>query len=328
MKTTKGLLINDIELGFSPISAYHFSLLIRDKKFYQNVEDSHLYIIAQRKEITFHNFSLTKELILNFDICQEDNEKVINCSFPLDQENINPNLSKFIEIRIHNRKNTIEKKLPYPYNGTQAFSIQERDPHTNKTKIISWFSPDKLFLNHWRGNIRVNFSDSYSSMLDFNVHYVGKSTEQNICRRLSNHSTFQEILMTENALTFGNIPSNEIMLLLLRIMDNNTIVSWGHEASPEEMSDYILNYTLPSDKKISLDAEKALINHLQPAYNKILYNSFPSKDDLIHTDYHSVFLYAINDPISLIYEKGKIKGGKLGTGRDFISVEREKNQHN
>lgn len=316
-----GILYNDIELGYSPMSAYHLSLLTRDKNFHQNVIDSHLYIIAQRKEITFHRFSFSKKSI-KFEIRQQDNPKIIRCELPLNQDGFKLDFKKEIQFRIHDRRNTLEKKIEYPFNGMQAFSIYERDLSTQKRELAVWFSPDKLFYHHWKGNLIARFSDDYNDMLNFKIHYVGKSTEQNICERLSDHSTFKEILTNETPLSFGNIPSNEIMLLLMRICDNNSIVSWGKEATPEEMADFILNYQLPSDKTISLDAEKALIKHLQPNYNKILYKSFPKNNDLVHTDYHSVLLYAFRDPISLIYSQGTMKGGEFGGQRDYIAVER------
>lgn len=323
---TKGLLINDIELAYAPMSAYHFGLLIRDRGFYDNVLDSHLYIITQRKALTFNNINFSNNFELIFEIHQDDNPEIIYCSLPILQDYINPDLTNLIELRLHNRKKKLDNKAIPPFNGTQAFSIQETDQLTGKTKIISWFSPDKLFQKHWSGQINAKFSDDYKKMLEYKVHYVGKSTEQNICERLSSHSTFQEVLINEDPLTYGNIPSNEIMILLMRVKDNNTIVKWGDDSTGEDISNYIHNYYLPSDKIISADAEKVLIKHLQPKYNKILYKSFPNKNDLINTDYHSVILYALNDPITLVYDKGIIKGGSmLEDERDYISVEKNKN---
>lgn len=316
----KKLLINEIGLGYAPMSAYDFRKLIRSKVFRENVFDSHLYIIAQRKALTFNNFSFRKELKLNFEIRQDENPSVIKCTLPLVQGNIAPDLSKQIALRLHNRKNTIEKKNEFPFDGTQGFSIQEVDINGEKTQTLEWFSPDKLFHDYWKGNIKTDFSTGFREMCEFKVHYVGKSTEQNICKRLSNHSTFQEILINEEPFSYGNIPSNEIMILLLKIIDNNTIVSWGPESNAEEITSYLSDYILPSDKTISLDAEKALIKHLQPEYNKVLYNSFPNENDLINTDYHNTIFYGFNDPITLLYKNGRIRGGKLLTDKDYISV--------
>lgn len=317
----KGVLINDIELAYAPMSAYHFSKLIKDKDFQNNFFDSHLYIISQRKELTFNNFDFSKELELNFEIWQDNNPNKIKCRLPIIQKNITVDKSKGIQLRLHDRKNTIEKKNIFPFKGTQGFSILSYNIRDKSTELLAWFSPDKLFHNYRIGYINAEFSMEFKDMCDFYVHYVGKSTEQNICQRLSKHSTFQEILTNETPLSYGNIPSNEIMILLFRIKDINTIAKWGKESDSKEISNYLNHYILPSDKIISLDAEKALIKHLQPKYNRVLYNTFPNKNDLINKDIHNVILYGFSDSINLIYDNGIIKGGNLYENRDYISVE-------
>ncbi|NAS12245.1 hypothetical protein [Poritiphilus flavus] len=168
----KGLLINEIGLGYAPMSAYDFRKLIMDEGFRDNVFDSQLYIIAQRKALTFNNFNFREELKLNFEIRQDENPSIIKCTLPLVQENITTDLSKRIDLRLHNRKNTLEKKIGFPFNGTQGFSIQEIDANGKKTKTLGWFSPDKLFQNHWKGHIRADFSANYRKMCEFKVHYV------------------------------------------------------------------------------------------------------------------------------------------------------------
>ncbi len=321
----KGLLINDIELAYSPMSAFHFNKLVKDKEFRNIFFDSHIYIIAQRKELTFNNFNFSKEFMLDFEIHQKENDEVIKCKLPIIQENITSDVNKIIELRLHDRRNTIENKNGFPFNGTQGFTIKSRDKPKSESKLLAWFSPDKLFQNYWKGHIKVDFSRKFKGFCEFNVCYVGKSTEQNICQRLSSHSTFQEILINESALSYGNIPSNEIMILLFRIKDSNTIVKWGMESTATEMSDYLTDYLLPSEKTISLDAEKALIKHLQPKYNKVLYKSFPQNNDLVNTDYHDTIFYAFSDPIKLVYDNGEIKGGEFyDDNRDYIIVENKK----
>lgn len=320
----KGTLINDLELGYAPTSAYAFRKLIRDKDFHQNVYDSHLYIIGQRPEITFNNFSFSSKGIIKFEISQEANSEILKCELPIFQEHIATEVDKSIAIRLQNRKNTIVKKNKSPYNGTQGIIFQEINEKTNETNHLIWFSPEKLLQNYWKGHIKLDFTGDFKTFLDYKVHYVGKSTEQNICKRLSNHSTFQEILINEESLTYGNIPSNEIVIILLRIKDNNTIMSFGDESSAEEMAYYIQNHQLPDDKSVSLDAEKALIKHLQPEYNRIMYNSYPNKNDLMNTENLDVILYGIVDPVRLIYQNGQISGGELLNERDYIIVKQKK----
>lgn len=319
----KGVLIIDIELAFAPMSAYHFNKLIEDKKFQENFFDSHIYIIAQRKELTFNNFNFSTEYEFQFEIWQNQNPSKIKCKLPVHQKNITKDKSKLIQLRLHDRRNTIEKKNVFPFNGTQGFSIKSYNEKNKSAKLLTWFSPDKLFFDYWKENINAEFSMDFKEMCQFYVHYVGKSTEQNICNRLSNHSTFQEILTKEASLSYGNIPSNEIMILLLRIKDINTIAKWGVESDAKEITDYLTNYKLPSDKTILSDAEKVLIKHLQPKYNRVLYKTFPNKDDLVNNDAHNIILYSFSDPITLRYDNGTIKGGELQENKNYISVEKK-----
>lgn len=319
----KGILINYIELGYAPMSAYTFKQLIRDKQFSKNVIDSHLYIIAQRRELTFNNFYFPSPKEVRFEIMQENADNIIKCALPLFQKNIATDTTKSVEMRLQNRKNTLEKKAEPPYNGTQRIIFKETDEKKNESRRLLWLTPEKLLHHHWKGNIEVELTGDYREMLKYKVHYVGKSTEQNICNRLSNHSTFQEILISEDTLAYGNIPSNEIVILLLRIKDNNTIVTWDSDSSDEEVVEYLSNYLLPNDRTVSLDAEKALIKHLQPEYNKILYNSYPNENDLLSKDFHDVILYCFTDPITLVYQNGLIGGSQNLDERDYISVKKK-----
>ncbi len=316
----RGVLMNDIELAFAPISTYHFYKLIRDKEFQNNFLDSHLYIIAQRKELTFNNFNFSVKNQLQFEIWQENNPNKIRCKLPFIQENITTDETTLFELRLHDRKNQIDRKNKFPFNGTQGFSIKAFDKDKNSSELLVWFSPDRLLHSLWKEYINADISNDFEDMFEFYVHYVGKSTEQNICTRLTNHSTFQEILANETSLSYANIPSNEIMILLFRIKDVNTIASWGAESDSKEISDYLINYKAPNDKTILLDAEKAIVKNLQPKYNRILFKTFPNKNDLVNSDKHDVIMYSFGDPIKLIYDNGTIKGGNLYDKKDYISV--------
>jgi len=319
-----GLLINDLELGYAPMSAYAFRNLIKDKEFPKYVVDSHLYIIAQRNELTFNNFSsFQSNEIIRFEIKQENNTELIHCTLPIFQKYIATDRTKGVEVRLSNRNNTTKKKNSPPYNKTQGITFQEINLETNERKHLIWFSPEKLLKNHWDGHIELNTTGDIRKMLEYKVHYVGKSTEQNICARLSNHKTFQEILISQEPLTYGNIPSNEIVILLFRISDVNTITRWGKESTGEEVENFLNNYRTPDDRTISLDAEKALIKHLQPEYNKVLYKSYPKRDDLINMDVHDIILYGFVDPITLIYENGQIRGDENILDRDYLTIEQK-----
>ena len=318
----KGLLINDIELGYAPMSAFEFRTLITENKFPSYVSDSHLYAIAQRNALTFNNFNFDDELTLAFEIKQDGNENSVKCRLPIIQDNITRDKSKPIVLRLHNRNNTVNTKNVYPYNETQSFSIMEADENGNNQQLLVWFSPDKLLQNFWTEQIKVEILGDFHKMLLFSVHYVGKSTEQNICQRLSNHSTFQEILINQKPFFFKNIPSNEIMILLFRVQGTNTLTNWDDDTSHSDLMDFIQNYKSPNSISISLDMEKTLISNLKPEYNRVMYSSFPKKNDLVNSDYHERIIYGFTDPITLVYNSGIISGNQSLINRDYLVVDR------
>jgi hypothetical protein len=171
----KGLLINDLELGYAPMSAYTFKQLIRDKDFSRNVIDSHLYIIAQRRELTFNNFNFSLDRkFIRFEITQEKNPEIIHCTLPVFQRHIATDLSKGVDLRFQNRENTIDTKHIYPFNGMQGIIFQEVDIVTNERRHLIWFSPEKLLQNYWKGHIELEIEGNYKRLLEYKVHYVGK----------------------------------------------------------------------------------------------------------------------------------------------------------
>ena len=149
---TKGLLINDLQLGYAPLSAYAFMKMLEDKKWHQNVSDSHLYIIGQRKEITFNQFNFDEQGKIKFEIWQEGNPNKLRCVLPIFQKHIASNKEVGIDVRLQNRKNTVDKKHKYPFNNTQSIIFQEVNKSGERKHII-WFSPEKLLQNRWKGYI-------------------------------------------------------------------------------------------------------------------------------------------------------------------------------
>ena len=82
----------------------------------------------------------------------------------------------------------------------------------------------------------------------------------------------------------------------------------------------LLGENYPDQKKVFLDAEKALIKAMQPSYNKELFKSYPfSKDGLYH-DHYDAISYTFIDPIILTFKEGEIRGGLTHIGGDTILI--------
>jgi hypothetical protein len=161
---------------------------------------------------------------------------------------------------------------------------------------------------------------TFALFTKYNVHYVGKATEQEIWKRLTGHSKLQDILSLENPLCYGSLPTHEIAILTFMFEENMFMRTPGDDVKDGALADWYLGKDLPTQKTIYLDAEKALIHAMQPSYNEELFRNYPKSVDGLHKHKLDMVNYTFTDPITLVYEKGEIRGGLSRSGGDAIRV--------
>ncbi len=190
--------------------------------------------------------------------------------------------------------------------------------------FLLWLSPDK-FLHHYYNNvITATVEGDYKPLTKFNVHYVGKATDQEIWKRLSGHSTLQDILSLETPFNYGTLPTHEIVLLLFRVADKLSIRTFDGTGDVDDFVDSMLGKNHPTDKEVSLDAEKVLIKLLDPAYNDKKFPNYPiSKDGLYKFNFNR-FAYQISEDITLAYTDGEIICSINDNKSDLIAIEDNK----
>jgi hypothetical protein len=317
MKNRKSL-INQLELAYAPQTAYEFAIVKDDPSIEQALEKASLYLIAQRPVITFEKVVINPiDYKLYFEIHQKNNSNILKGKLPLIQSIVGSTNEDNIAVAI----NFLEKSnKPYtlPLNNVHGFSLlQKLDSEKN---FLVWFSPEKLLQNWWKEYIECEIEGNFRSFLKYKIHYVGKATKQSIIKRLTGHSTFQDILSLEAPVTEKQLPANEIVILPFEFQDNLEIHSFGIESDTKSMVDAIQGKNYPEKEKVFLDAEKALIKAMQPSYNKEMFKNYPvSKDGLYNDNYDSIS-YTFMDPITLLYEDGEINGGLTPIGGDSILI--------
>jgi len=311
-------LINKLELAYAPMTAYEFAVTKNDKDIEQALYKASLYLIAQRPVITFENvIPDKKEYKLNFEIHQKGNPNVLKCKLPLIQSIVGSTESDTILIAFNNLDNSTNQDLP-PYFNIHGFSLVKQ--HPVKDEFLMWFSPEKLLQNWWKDYIECEIEGDYKSFLRYQVHYVGKATKQGILKRLTGHSTFQDILSMEQPVTEKQLPANEIVILPFEFEENLQMQSFGSESDLDSMTSALLGKNYPDQEKIFLDAEKALIKAMKPNYNKELFRNYPISTDGLYDLNYKAISYSFIDPISLIYADGEIIGKKHPFAGDFIVV--------
>ena len=318
----KKSIINQLKLAYSPLSNYEFNFLKDDKIIEEIIEDASIYIIAQRQILSFENvISNQKELQLEFEIHQKNNPNILKCKFPYLQEAIGATGDKEIALVI----NTIDpnfKKGDFPVNKAHGLSLLEVDTINDaNSKFLVWFSPEKFLQNSWNNSFESEIEGDIRNFTTYQVHYVGKATKQGIFKRLTGHSTLQEILSVEYPFQYGELPTHEISLLLFRFHDNLEIKSFGLNSDIDEMVASIMGENRPDQENIFLDAEKALIKAMQPKYNKEMFNNYPVSRDGLYKEKYDSISYTFMDPITLDYSLGEIKGGLTPhLGGDLIII--------
>ncbi|MCW3788300.1 hypothetical protein [Plebeiibacterium sediminum] len=311
-------LINKLELAYAPMTAYEFAVTKNDTDIEQALFKASLYLIAQRAVITFENIVPDEnEYKLNFEIHQKGNPNILKCRLPLAQSIVNTNENDTILIAFNDLDKSTTQNFP-PYFNIHGFSLVKQQKE--KEEFLIWFSPEKLLQNWWKGYIECEIEGDYKSFLRYQVHYVGKATKQGILKRLTGHSTFQDILSLEESVTEKQLPANEIVILSFEFEENIQMQTFGSYSDIKSMTSALLGENYPEQETIFLDSEKALIQAMKPNYNKELFKNYPiSKDGLYDLNY-KVISYSFIDPITLIYDEGEIIGKKHAFGGDLIVI--------
>jgi hypothetical protein len=311
-------LINQLELAYAPLTAYEFAIVKDDKLIERALEKSSLYIIGQRPVITFENvIPDTTVYQLNFEIHQRNNPNILKCKLPFDQEIFGLIEENVVDVAFNYLDKSIKQEKP-PYYNIHGFSLVRHIEE--QREFIIWFSPEKLLQNWWKGNIDCEIKGDWKSFIQYKVHYVGKATKQSILKRLTGHSTFQNILSLETPVTEKQLPANEIVVLPFEFYDNLQIQTFGDTAEANDMVAALLGENYPEQEKVFLDAEKALIKAIQPAYNKEMFKNYPVSKDGLYNDNYDAISYTLMDPITLLYDNGEIKGGLTPIGGDAILI--------
>lgn len=315
-------IVNKLELAYAPLTGYEFAFVKKDPLIEQAMEQASLYVIGQRPIITFENVIPDEsEYVLNFEIHQKGNPNILKGKLPLIQKSAGSNIDDTIAVSFNFLdKEIIERKLPF--GNLHGFSLAKQ--LKKRQKFLLWFSPEKLLQNWWKKQIECEIIGDFKSFLNYKVHYVGKATKQSILKRLTGHSTFQDILSLENPITYKDLPAHEIAVLCFEFKDNVQFQIFGDNASVEEMTASILGENFPKQEKIFLDAEKALIKAMEPNYNKELFKNYPKSADGLYKDKYDYISYSFVDPITLKYEQGEINGALSHDGGDAIIIKDNK----
>jgi len=315
-------ILNKLELAYAPLTGYEFAMVKTDPFIEKAIERASLYVIGQRQIITFENvYPDDKDYALNFEIHQKGNPNVLKGKLPLIQNTVGSKNDDTIAVAFNFIDKQKIQKTP-PFNNLHGFSLCKQEPDARE--FLLWFSPEKLLQNWWKKQIDCEIEGDFRSFLEYKVHYVGKATKQSILKRLTGHSTFQDILSLESAITYKDLPTHEIVVLFFEFEDTLQIESFGENSKIEDMVSSLKGENFPNQETVFTDAEKALIRAMEPEYNKQLFKNYPVSKDGLYKEGYDYISYSLVDPITLKYDQGEVVGELSVFGGDSIIIENNK----
>lgn len=312
-------LATKLKLAYAPLSNHDFAVVKSEIIIQKILDGSMLYVITQRPLLTFENVDKSEDgATLLFDIVQQKTGIKVKCTLPIYQEFLGQDETQGINVKFGSYdKNWKQTILPLTnVNGLQFYD--------HDMKFLLWLNPDKFIHHYYNKVIIATVEGDYKPLTKFNVHYVGKATDQEIWLRLTGHSTLQDILSLETPFNYGTLPTHEIVLLLFRVADKLSITTFDGTGNVDEFVDTMFGGNYPTDKEVSLDAEKVLIKILDPAYNNKKFPNYPvSKDGLYKFNFNR-FAYQILEDITLSYSHGEIICSINDNKSDMIVIEDNK----
>ena len=306
-----------LALAYAPISNYDFTIVKKEKIIQQVLNESMLYIIAQRAELTFENVDISKkDGILRFNIKKKDSEDLLICQLSIHQELLEQDQSKYVEIKCGFYDTEILNKT-FPANGVDGFHFFD-----SSGKFLLWVSPDKFLYLYHHKLLQAEIEGNLDLFTEYKVHYVGKATDQKVYDRLTGHNNLQKILSLEKPFHKGSLPTHEIMLLLFKVKEALGFITAGDEEGISNLFEMVSANNSPDDKVLSLDVEKALIKLLNPKYNdpKKRFGNYPKSTDGMFKYKFNAFSYQIMDNLKLKYEEGSINGSIDPAKADIIFI--------
>lgn len=313
------LLINVLNLAYTPLSNYDFVMVKDDPIIKHFINSGKLYLIVQRPILTFENFYVNnndiENPILKFEVHQKGVSEILECEFPLFQNEFNVPFGSRCDIAINYTypKSEVMFQHTMPFTSMANFVVKTGEDYY-------WISPEKLIYHYLRDALNIRIKGDITQFLKYKVHYIGKATDQDIIKRLTGHSHLQDILSVERPFHYETLPTEEIAILFLSFKDNTFVNTFSPDDDEIDIAVRMLMGEKPiEDNVIYLDAEKALIKALKPKHNRLLYNNYPESKDGLHPDHLQFDTFNFSDPITLIYDNGEIVGGK-----DSLIVEKGK----
>jgi hypothetical protein len=298
-----------LELIYPPVSSQEAVWLEGDTEVEALLRQSDFYMIVARAEAAFCRFSVEPDNVLTFDL-QVGNDFIDQVRLALWD----------LDTVIDAGPDTIEVEA-----GPKLIRIWDRDPNDQAAELLDWFTTEKLLFDRSRNKSGVNGLDRYRIAFAYDLLYVGIAKVGDAWDRLIRraHKARTDILSNETQRFPGARVSDEVFLLFFRLdsMFIKTLGVGDGSGIGKRLADSV------EPKTVTADAEKAFVSLLEPAYNKVVFASYPRGRDGLFGSGLDRYGYAIRENLVLKATAGQVVGdretrsGLTGDGAYVILVD-------
>ncbi|MEK4483790.1 MULTISPECIES: hypothetical protein [Paenibacillus] len=278
---------NELVLVFPPLSNQEASWLSNDKEVEEKVQHSKIYMIGQRKELLFTDYS--------YDM---DNNIFL---FKLKMGNlISP------PMRFYLGDDFLKWDVDFQDAGLEIGDRLFRVTDLSTNRCILWFTPTVLMyqISHNQLTVRTDSEFDFRQFSTYELLYVGISKENSSLLRLFEDAHHGRLNILTNA--HPKAPTSRVTDELIIFMFDICALNINVFSTTEDIEND-MNYQ--SDKiKVIADAEKAFVKLLDTEYNSVKYEQYPKGRDGLFQDQLTRYGYSLKEDITFYTRQGEFHG--------------------
>lgn len=275
-----------VQGSYPVISAYEFEFMKELPEIQGLWKESTLYLIVQRPLLYFNKLRI-EEGIIKFEISDMRGNPPLSGSLDPYAAGFAKEGEGFLfSASLYKGDATGLKSFDY----AAGFFIE-----TKTREHLASITPQKVIHLSALKCVGYSLTGNLCDYIDYHVHYIGQSFDQDIWSRLTGHEKMQSILTRESILdSASNRNSFEIALILLEVvgfseanmapfhsrMLNTNASPILHDLGDDDDIDAYIEFNKSkisfSDPELTNEVEAMLINRFQPEYNKIKFKKYPN----------------------------------------------------
>ncbi len=292
--------LNTLRLVYPPVSNQEGEWLKEDSEVEAMLRRSDIYMIGQRREA---KFIWDEQNVLGFGVLGGQGVR-----FRFEIPGVaTSNVELSIENDLHQHGTVV-----YDVGNKHVRCSLKPKSGEEIGEVVWWYSTESLLWSKWHGDPRIKGLDNYRDFTEYDLHYVGISTDQDSFQRLLANAHHKRVAILSNETQYVDDArlTDEVYLFFFQ---SDPLFVHTFDAV-EDFSNFGMNMPF-TEKQASADAEKAFSKLLQPEYNTIRFKTFPRGKNGLYEAGLARYAHVIGEDITLRTSTAHFRGSSLDAFR-------------